>query len=100
MASEPPVSDSAKTLAGLIEDAFMIRMFLVLAVIVAGVVGLGFYMGWFHFSSGSDHNNAHVTVLVDKDQIQKDKDKAVDKVQDLGQQAKDKVATTTEKAHD
>ena len=61
---------------------------------------LGFYMGWFHFSSGSDDNNAHVTVSVDKGQIQKDKDKAVDKVQDLGQQAKDKVATTTQKARD
>jgi len=78
----------------------MIRMFLVLAVIVAGVVGLGFYMGWFHFSSGSDDNNAHVTVSVDKGQIQKDKDKAVDKAQDLGQQAKDKVATATRKARD
>ena len=78
----------------------MVRMLFVLALIVAGVVGLGFYMGWFHFSSGSDDKNAHITVSVDKDQIQKDKDKAVDKVQDLGQQAKDKVATTTQKAQD
>ena len=29
-------------------------MILVLALIVAVVAGLGFYMGWFHFSSGSD----------------------------------------------
>ena len=78
----------------------MIRMFLVLALIVAGVAGLGFYMGWFRFSSGSDGKNAHVTVSVDKDQIQKDKDKAVDKVKDLGQQAKDKVGTATQKAQD
>ena len=63
----------------------MIRMLLVLVLIVAVVAGLGFYMGWFHFSSGSDDNNAHVTVSVDKGQIQEDKDKAVDKVQDLGQ---------------
>ena len=78
----------------------MIRILLVLALIVAVVAGLGFYMGWFHFSSGSDDKNAHVTVSMDKGQIQKDKDKAVDKVQDLGQQAKDKVATTTEKAQE
>jgi Tfp pilus assembly protein PilO len=38
----------------------MTRILLVLTLIV--------YMGWFH------------TVSVDKDQIQKDKDKAVDKV--------------------
>jgi len=60
----------------------MARMFLMLVLIV--------YMGWFHFSSGSDDENAHITVSVDKD-------KAVHKVQDLGQQAKDKVATTTQK---
>jgi len=75
-------------------------MLLVLAVIVVVVGGLGFYMGWFHFSSGSDDNNAHVTVSVDKGQIQEDKDKAVDKVQDLGQHARDKVATTTQKAQE
>jgi len=63
----------------------MTRMLLTLVLIVAVVAGLGFYMGWFHFSSGRDGNNAHVTVSVDKDQIQEDKDKAVDKVQDLGQ---------------
>ena len=65
----------------------MARMLLVFALIVAVIAGLGFYMGWFHFSSGSDDNNAHVTV-------------SVDKVQDLGQQAKDKVATTTQNAPD
>jgi hypothetical protein len=78
----------------------MIRMFLVLALIVAGVAGLGFYMGWFHFSSGSDVKNAHVTVSVDKDQIQKDKDKAVDKVKDLEQRAKDKIETVSQKAQE
>ena len=78
----------------------MARMLLVLAVIVAVVAGLGFYRGWFHFSSGSDGKNAHVTVSVDKDQIQEDKDKAVDKVQDLGHQEKEKVATTTQKAQE
>lgn len=78
----------------------MIRMLLGLALIVAVVAGVGFYMGWFHFSSGSDGNRAHVTVSVDKDPMQKDKDKAVEKVQDLGQQAKDEVAPTARKAQE
>ena len=60
------------------------RTFLVLALIVAVVAGLGFYMGWFNFPSGSDDNSAHVTV-------------SVDTVQDLGQQAKDKIETTTQR---
>ena len=52
----------------------MIRMLLGLALIVAVVAGLGFYMGWFHFSSGNDDQKAHITVSVDKGQVQKDKD--------------------------
>ncbi len=78
----------------------MTRVLLVLALTVAVVAGLGFYMGWFHFSSSSDDNSANVTVSVDKEQIQEDTDKAVDKVQDLGPQAKDEVATTTRKVPD
>ncbi len=76
----------------------MIRMLGVLVLIVTLVVGLGFYMGWFHFSSGSDGTNAHVTMSVDKGRIQEDKDKAVDKVKGLEQRAKDKVETTTQTA--
>jgi len=76
----------------------MTRMLSVFVVIVADVVGLGFYMGWFHFSSGSDGNSAHITVSMDKGQIQKDKDRTVEKVEDLGHQAKEKVGTTTQTA--
>jgi len=78
----------------------MRHMLFGLALIVAVVAGLGFYLGWFHFSSSSDHDSAHVTMSVDKDQIQKDTDKAVDKVQDLGQQAQDEVAPTTQKTQE
>jgi hypothetical protein len=41
----------------------------------------------------SDDKNAHITMSADKG-------KAVDKVKDLGQQVKDKVATTTQKAQE
>ena len=75
----------------------MLRILLVLALIVAIVVGLGVVMGWFHFSSASDDNNAHVTMSVDKDQLRKDKDKAVDQAQDLGEKVEEKVETTVKK---
>ncbi len=67
----------------------MTRMLLALALIVTVVAGLGFYMGWFHFSSGSDGNSAHVTVSMDKGQIREDKDKAVDKVTTTTQAAQE-----------
>lgn len=79
----------------------IVRVLLALALAVGVVAGVSFYMGWFpFFSSDSDGKNAPVTVSVDKDQIQKDKDKTVDNVKDLGQPAKDKVETATQKGQD
>ena len=45
------------------------------------------YLGWFHLT-------------VDKDKFQEDKQKALEKVQDLGHQVKDKAAVPTEKSKD
>ena len=78
----------------------MKSVLVVLALVVAGVVGLGFYLGWFHLSSGNSANDAHVTVSMDKGQMQEDKDRAVDQVQDLGQPAKEEVATAPQKAQE
>jgi anionic cell wall polymer biosynthesis LytR-Cps2A-Psr (LCP) family protein len=61
---------------------FLIGLFL----ITAGIFALGMYMGWFNFT-------------VDKVKFKEDKAKAVEKVKDLGQQAKDKVMGT-EKSKD
>ena len=74
-------------------------LLIVLAVVV--VVGvLGFYQGWFNFSSSDDKGQANVKVSVDKDKIEADKDKVVDTVQDLGHKAADKIEATTQKAPD
>jgi lipopolysaccharide biosynthesis regulator YciM len=69
-----------------------------LALIAA--IGLGFYMGWFQFSTDNQNNKSNISLSVDRDKLESDKDKAVDAVQDLGQQAKDKVAGTTPKTDD
>ena len=76
----------------------MKSMVFVLVLLVAGVVGLGFYMGWFQVSSGSDGNQDSITLSVNKDTIQDDKDKAVDKLRHMGQ--KDTATATTPKAQD
>ncbi len=74
------------------------RTVIILVLIVAGVVGLGWYRGWFQFSSGSQDNKADITVSVDKDKIRADKDKVVEKLRNLEQKAKDKIAVTTQKS--
>lgn len=61
------------------------RLLIVLVLIVAGVVGLGLYRGWFHVTSDGSADKATVTVTVDKDKIQQDKNDAQKKVEDLKQ---------------
>ena len=72
----------------------MKRFLIGLVLIVAGVVGLGFYRGWIHLSSERAADKPRVTVTVDKEKMRDDKDKAVE----AAHTAKDKVAPTTEKS--
>jgi predicted negative regulator of RcsB-dependent stress response len=76
-------------------------LFVVIVVILAVVLAVGLYMGWFEFSSKSTEGKSNITLTVDKDKIQQDKDQAMAAVQDLSQQARDdKVVATTQKAQD
>lgn len=72
----------------------------VCVLLVAGVVGLGFYQGWFHLSTDNADDKSNVTLTVDQDKIKKDEEKAKEKIQDLGHQVKEKTTARTEKAKD
>ena len=75
-------------------------LLIVLAVVVVVGVALGFYLGWFNLSSSNDGGESNVTVSVDKNKIEADRDTVVDSVQDLGHKAADKIEATTQKAPD
>lgn len=62
----------------------MRRVLAVLTVLLLCIAVLGFFMGWFHLSSKSADGKSNVTLTVDQDQIQKDKERAVEKVQGMG----------------
>ena len=65
------------------------KSFLVVVVlIVAGVVGLGFYRGWFSVMWDSGGGKGHITGTVDEDKVKED----FQKVKNVGHQEKDKVA--------
>jgi hypothetical protein len=78
----------------------MKRLFFVLILIGAGIAGLGFYRGWFHFGSENDDGKSNVTLSVDTNKFQEDSNTAVAKVKGLGHQIKDKVAGPSEKTMD
>jgi hypothetical protein len=72
--------------------------FVVLVVIAAAAVaGVGFYQGWFHFSTGGTDGKPNATITVDQDKIEADKKAAQDKLKDLGDKAKEKTNTAGDK---
>ena len=71
----------------------MQRFLLVLALVAAGVIGLGFYRGWFHIGSDADAGKSNVTLTVDTHKMQEDKKTAVDDLKGVEHKIKDKVTT-------
>jgi hypothetical protein len=77
------------------EKGYVMKGFLVLLVLLAlGIVGFGFYRGWFSMATENTDRNPTVTFSMDKDKIRDDEEKVKDKVHDLGHKAKDTGAKT------
>jgi hypothetical protein len=72
----------------------------VLILVGAGVVCLGFYLGWFHIGSENADGKSNVTFSVDTDKIQKDKTAALATVEGVGHQIKTKVTGSSERSMD
>jgi hypothetical protein len=66
----------------------------VIVLLLAGVVALGFYRGWFHLSTDNGDQKPNVTLEVDKEKLEADEHK----VKDLGHQAKEKAGGRTDTA--
>ena len=75
----------------------MKRLIIVLVLVVAGFVVLGFTRGWFTVTSATVEDQSNVTVTVDKAKLQQDKETAAAKAHELSQQAKDKAAAAMPK---
>ena len=63
----------------------------VVVLLLVGIVGLGFYRGWFQLSTDAADQRPSATITVDKDKIHADEQKAKDEVQGFGQAAKKKT---------
>jgi hypothetical protein len=66
----------------------MKNLLIVIVLLLVIIAGVGFYRGWFHFSTVSTDHNSNATITVDKDKIHVDEEKVKEKVQDLGRKAK------------
>jgi hypothetical protein len=72
------------------------QLAVVIVLVVAGVVCLGFYRGWFTASSGDTAHGVNVTIGVDQEKIREDEAKVKEKVHGLGGKAKDDTEGRTE----
>lgn len=70
----------------------------VVFLLLVGIVGLGFYQGWFHFSTNSTDQGSSATITVDQNKIHADEQKAKDEMQGFRQAAKEKTGEWADKA--
>ena len=56
----------------------------VVVVLLAGIVGLGFYRGWFRLSMVNTDHQPSATITVNKNKFHEDEQKAKDDVQGAG----------------
>jgi hypothetical protein len=61
----------------------MLKFLGVLVVLAVIVLGVGYYLGWFQFSTASGGGKAGISMEVDKDKIKADEEKAQEKLKDL-----------------
>jgi predicted negative regulator of RcsB-dependent stress response len=76
----------------------MLRFLGLLVVLAVVVIGVGFYLGWFHVTSEQTGERTHTTLTVDQDKIREDEERAKSKLQDFGRKIKEstKPATTNQ----
>jgi len=78
----------------------MKKVLSIFALFLVVVVGLGFYLGWFDFSSNDNKGKSNATFSVDNSKIETDMDKVVDKAEALGHEAVDRISPPPETAQD
>ena len=75
----------------------MKTLFGVVVLLLAGIAALGFYRGWFHFSTHSADQKSSATFTVDQKKLHADEGKARDAVEEFGVKAKEKTAVPADK---
>lgn len=70
----------------------MSRLLTVLVLVAVGVIGLGFYLGWFSFSSTRTGDKVDVNVTIDQEKMRQDKEGVRKKAQEVEQKVKERVS--------
>jgi len=74
----------------------MKALFVVVVLLLVGIIGVGFYQGWFHITTHGTNQQSSATITVDKDKIRADEGKAKEGMQALGKKVTGKISVVTE----
>ena len=72
-----------------LKETLMNRLLIGLVLILAAVIGLGFYFGYFHVGAESSDGTTRITLTVDHRKLQADEKKAEEKVHDVTHPSKE-----------
>jgi Na+/H+ antiporter NhaB len=61
----------------------MNRLLRLIVIVVIVIVAVGFYRGWFQLSTETQEQKTGLTVTVDKQKVEADKEKAVESLKGL-----------------
>jgi Na+/H+ antiporter NhaB len=61
----------------------MNRLLGLIVIVVIVIVAVGFYRGWFQFSTDTQDHKTGVTVTMDKKKVEEDKEKAIESIKGL-----------------
>jgi hypothetical protein len=75
----------------------MKNLLIVLVLLVVGVAALGFYRGWFRYSTAGADGKGNPSITVDQEKIKADKERAREKAQEFGQKVKEKTGGAADK---
>jgi len=75
----------------------MTRFLGALVLLAALIIGLGWYLGWFHFSTTGDDQKTHINITVDQDKIRGDEEKAKERLREIGQKVKGRAGDGSER---
>lgn len=72
----------------------MRRLLVVLFIVAALFVGLGFYLDWFQLSTKTSNGSGEtkINLTIDREKMKDDAKEAKDKLHDLGSKASEKLS--------
>jgi multidrug efflux pump subunit AcrB len=71
---------------------------ILILLVLVGFIAIGFYRGWFGFFTTSSDEKVNIGVTLDPAKMKEDKEKAADKVKELGDKLKEKSGHAPEKS--